>query len=290
MNYQISNKYISITVSDVGAELQSIVKEGQEYLWNGDAKYWPERSPLLFPFVGRFTNGKYLLGGKEYEMDIHGFARKLPYALVEKTKNTLIFELCDNEETYKMYPYHFELQVQYELVENTVEISYQVLNLSEDRMYFGIGGHPGFALPFEEGLDFSDYYLEFEGKSFPTRIGHTETCFLSGVDEAFELKEDKYLPLAHTMFDDDAIVLKNVSDKVTLKSDKGTRKVTVSYPKLPYLGLWHAPKTKAPYICIEPWTSLPSRQDIVEEFRYKYDLIRVDKAEMYTNAWSIKIE
>ena len=68
MNYQISNEYISITVSDLGAELQSIVKEGQEYLWNGDAKYWPERSPLLFPFVGRFTNGKYLLDGKEYEI------------------------------------------------------------------------------------------------------------------------------------------------------------------------------------------------------------------------------
>lgn len=25
------------------------------------------------------------------------------------------------------------------------------------------------------------------------------------------------------------------------------------------------PKTDAPYVCVEPWTSLPSRQDVVEE-------------------------
>ena len=92
------------------------------------------------------------------------------------------------------------------------------------------------------------------------------------------------------MFDDDAIVLQHVSDEVTLKSDKGSRQVTVSYPNLPFLGLWHAPKTEAPYICIEPWTSLPSRQDVVEEFRYKYDLIRLDAEDMYENTWSITIE
>lgn len=290
MNYQISNEKIQLTVSDVGAEMQSILKDDVEYLWNGDETYWNECSPLLFPYVGRFTNGKYLLDGNEYEMDIHGFARKLAYSLIEKTENQIIFELTDSEETYRMYPYHFQLRVGYTLCEDTIQITYQVVNLSDERMYFGIGGHPGFVLPFEEGLEFSDYYLEFGGKSFPTRIGHTKTCFLSGVNESFPLKEDKYLALSHDMFDDDAIVLQNMSDEVVLKSDKGERWVKVTYPNLPYLGLWHAPKTKAPYICIEPWTSLPSRQDVVEEFRYKYDLIRLDEGAEYTNTWSITVK
>ncbi len=91
------------------------------------------------------------------------------------------------------------------------------------------------------------------------------------------------------MFDDDAVVLKNVADSVTLKSDKGTHSVTLSYPNLPYLGLWHAPKTEAPYICIEPWSSLPSRQDIVEEFQYKSDLIRLEQDEDYQNDWKITL-
>ena len=290
MNYQISNEMITLTISDIGAEMQSVVRDGVEYLWNGDETYWNERSPILFPYVGRFTKGKYLLNGKEYEMDIHGFARKLLYNVVQKTENQILFELADSEETYQMYPYHFNLKIGYVLNKDCIEITYQVENRSDERMYFGIGGHPGFRLPLDEGLDFLDYYLEFGGKSFPTRIGHTETCFLSGINESFPLKEDKYLALSHDMFDDDAIVLQNMSDEVILKSDKGKRWVKVSYPNLPYLGLWHMPKSEAPYICIEPWTSLPSRQNIIEEFRYKYDLIRLDAGKEYTNTWSIMIK
>lgn len=51
--------------------------------------------------------------------------------------------------------------------------------------------------------------------------------------------------MRHDMFDDDAIVLRNMPGEVTLKSDKGTRSVTVSYPKMSYLGFWHVPKTKS---------------------------------------------
>lgn len=290
MKYQIANENLEITISNMGAEMVSLRKDGVEYLWNGDAMYWSDQSPVLFPFVGRFTDGKYLLNGKEYEMDIHGFARKYPYTVIDKTENFILFEMTDNEETYQMYPYHFSLQIGYELKDNKVEITYTVQNLSDETMYFGLGGHPGFKLPFEDGLDFTDYYLEFSGKSYPERVGHTPTCFLSGVNESFPLKADKVLPLKHTMFDDDAIVLQHVSDEVTLKADKGKRSVTVSYPNLPYLGLWHAPKTEAPYICIEPWTSLPSRQGVVEEFRYKYDLIRLEADGFYENTWSITVE
>ena len=86
MEYQIKNGSIQLIISDVGAELQSIKKDNTEYLWNGDERYWKERSPILFPYVGRFTEGKYLLNGKEYEMDIHGFARKLPYHVIFRKK------------------------------------------------------------------------------------------------------------------------------------------------------------------------------------------------------------
>ena len=72
MEHQISNQDIKAVISSVGAELQSVRKDGVEYLWNGDSRFWPERSPILFPYVGRFTEGKYLLNGKIYEMDIHG--------------------------------------------------------------------------------------------------------------------------------------------------------------------------------------------------------------------------
>lgn len=40
---------INFKLSNHGAELQSLQKDGKEYLWHGDAKYWGRRSPILFP-------------------------------------------------------------------------------------------------------------------------------------------------------------------------------------------------------------------------------------------------
>lgn len=289
MDYRISNNCLEAVISDLGAELQSVKKDGREYLWNGDPAYWKERSPLLFPYVGRLTEGRYLLDGKEYEMGIHGFAKRLPWYVAHREGDLITFELRDSEETYEMYPYHFILQVTYELQENEIVVTYRVSNRSYETMYFGIGGHPGFRVPLEEGLAFSDYYLEFSGTARPQRVGHTPACFLSGTDEEYPLENGRIIRLDHSMFDDDAVVLRNMADEVTLKSDRGKRQVTVSYPYMPYLGIWHRPETQAPYVCIEPWTSLPSRQDVVEELKYKSDLVRLPSGERYTNTWRMEI-
>lgn len=289
MDYVISDRYLRLVLSDRGAELLSVKKDGREYLWEGDPQYWGERSPLLFPYVGRLTEGKYRLGGSVYEMGIHGFARHRLYEVVCREEEKIIFELRDDAETYRMYPFHFILQVIYELQGEHIAVTYRVANCSQETMYFGIGGHPGFRMPLEEGLRFSDYYLEFSGEGCPERIGHTPACFLSGRDERFPLEDGRILRLSHEMFDDDAIVLRNMADAVTLKSDRSMRQVKVSYPDMPYLGIWHAPRTDAPYICIEPWTSLPSRQGIVEEFKYKSDLIRLAPGGQYVNTWGITI-
>ena len=287
MEYQIKNNQICVTISDMGAEMQSVKQGNTEYLWHGDAAYWKSRSPLLFPWVGKLTNGSYLLDGRQYAMKNHGFARNLTHTVIDQTEESITFELCDNETTYQIYPYHFILRVTYELKGNRISITYDVMNLSDDTMCFGIGGHPGFCLPFDKGLKFEDYYLEFDRACSPQRIGLTENGFLSGKDEQFPLVDNKRLGLSYGIFED-TIVLRHMADKVTLKSDKGNRKVTLSCPSFPYLGLWHAPD--APYLCIEPWASLPSRQDVIEELRCKSDLIRLGEGEEYTNEWSIEIE
>ena len=76
MIYTIENDSIRVQISDVGAELQSIVgkKDNTEYLWQGDAQYWSGRAYNLFPICGRLTDGKYTYQGKTYEMNLHGFA------------------------------------------------------------------------------------------------------------------------------------------------------------------------------------------------------------------------
>lgn len=93
--------------------------------------------------------------------------------------------------------------------------------------------------------------------------------------------------MRHELFDDDAIVLKGVPGQVTLSSPKGRRGVTLLAPDLPVYGFWHAPKTDAPYVCLEPWSSLPSRQDVVEDLEQQKDLIAVPAGETYRTTWSL---
>ena len=89
-------------------------------------------------------------------------------------------------------------------------------------MYFGIGGHPGFNIPMEEGLSFEDYELEFSRACEPQRILFSQECFVEG-KESYELFEGRRIPLRHNLFDEDAIVLEKTSGEVLLHSTKGKK-------------------------------------------------------------------
>ena len=104
------------------------------------------------------------------------------------------------------------------------------------------------------------------------------------------MDEGVRLPLHHDLFDDDAIVLVDMAKAVTLKSNQGNKSVRVEYPDMDYLGLWHWPKTDAPYICIEPWSSLPSRKDVVEDFASQPSLLSLEAGGSYQNEIIITME
>ena len=59
MEYVLKNGTLTATVESYGAELRSVVKDGAEYLWQGDPAYWAGRAPVLFPICGRLVEGKY---------------------------------------------------------------------------------------------------------------------------------------------------------------------------------------------------------------------------------------
>ena len=45
---------------------------------------------------------------------------------------------------------------------------------------------------------------------------------------------------------------------VTMRAPGKDKFLRLSFPDMKYLGVWHAPKTEAPYVCLEPWTSVPA--------------------------------
>jgi len=291
MNLQtIANCKLKVTISPISAELMSIQDNADtEYLWQGDPTYWSRRAFNIFPYIARLTEGSYYYEGKRYNMDIHGFLPKTEMAVESATEDSVTFFMRDSESTLKSYPFPFELRIGYTLIDNRINVSYDVLNTGKKRMFFGIGGHPGFNVPLDPELEFTDYYLEFAEKHKPLRIGFSDDCFVNGIDKKFTLEEDYRLPLRHGLFDDDAIILQDASHTVTLKSDKDSKAITVSYPDMPFIGFWHRPQTDAPYVCIEPWSSLPSRDSIVEDITEQPNLIGLDPGKRYSNVWSIEI-
>ena len=290
MILSIHNSQVKLEVDTLGAQMMTLTDaEGIQYLWEGDPKYWRKRAPNLFPFIGRLTDNSYSYRGTVYPMTIHGFASAQPFAVQTHTEDLLVLRLDSNEETLKLYPFAFAFLVHYRLVGAAVEITYQVQNRSTETMPFGVGGHPGFKVPMTEGEAFTDYVLEFSQCCRPDRIGFTPSVYLSGHDEAYPLEDGCRLALDHSLFDEDAIILKNMAREVKLYSKVSGRSITVTYPQMPYLGIWHMPHTDAPYVCIEPWTSLPSRQDVVEEFTCKSDLLQLAPGGDYQNVWRIAI-
>ena len=75
MNVTLSNNTISATIKSLGAELLSLEKDNQNYIWDIDEQYWNKTSPILFPIVGRLKNDTYTLNEKEFTLPRHGFAR-----------------------------------------------------------------------------------------------------------------------------------------------------------------------------------------------------------------------
>ena len=287
MKTVIQNSHLMVIADSLGGELQSIQdNEGTEYLWQRDVRYWDGIAPNLFPYIARLTKGTYLYRGKEYSMGIHGFVWNSQLELVEHHKESMLFRLTANKDTRKMYPFDFIFAIKYQLEENTLKITYKVENTGIDKMYFGIGGHPGFRVPMDEGCEFSDYTLEFGEKCFPRQIVFSEDCFVTEQRRDFLLDNNR-IYLQHTMFDHDAIVLERMAKMVRLYSENGSRHVRIEYPQMQYLGIWHAPKTEAPYICIEPWSSLPSRRGVIEDLETQNNLIGLEKGQIYSNTWSI---
>lgn len=290
MLYTLKNDKISLSVASLGAEMQSLLgADGIEYLWQGDPQFWSDRAPTLFPFIGRLTDNSYKYLGKTYPMGIHGFAAAQEFTAIEQTPERLVLELCNNEETEKSYPFRFLFQVVYALSGKTVTVTYRIENLDEKVMPFGIGGHPGFNVPLVAGESFCDYRLEFTTGCRPDRIGFTPAVYMSGVDTPCPLEDGRFIDLHHDLFDEDAIILKNAAREVTLRSRVSGRGVRVSYPDMPYIGFWTWPKKNSPYLCIEPWSSLPARQDVVEEFTCKSDLIQLCPGNTYKIAWTVTL-
>ena len=290
MIFTIFNEKLSVSVDSMGAQLRSVRgADGTEYLWQGDALYWADCSPVLFPYIARLYKNSYTYRGEAYNMSIHGFAAKCEFAAECVGVDSITLVLRESEDTLSQYPFRFELRITYRLSGSKLLVQNKVINKDTKLMPFAFGAHPGFNVPLDVGTSFEDYYLCFNEPCEPLRVGFTDELLISGEYHPYPLEDGRYIKLRHSLFDDDAIILRNMAKSVTLGCAKTNRSLTISFYGFDYFGIWHAPKTDAPYVCLEPWSSLPSRQEVVEELTEKADMLMLNAGEEFENQWSLSI-
>ncbi|WP_022763740.1 aldose 1-epimerase family protein [Butyrivibrio sp. XPD2006] len=251
--YSISNGTYNLTVSDHGAEITSLLKNGRQLMWQADPAFWGRTSPVLFPLVGNYWQKKSRFAGRTYEMGQHGFARDMDFSLLSQTGDELVFELRDNEATHEKYPFSFVLRLGYKLGTDGVEVIWEVENPTDGDIFFSIGGHPAF------NCDLSGDKLLFMKKGKRV-LGNIESKIISldgsGClsDNSKELSlNDGELALKPELFDEDALIIEDEqADMVAVINSAGEELVSVSFDA-PLFGVWSPAGKNAPFVCIEPW-------------------------------------
>lgn len=203
---QIKNSQITVEIADHGAELVSMKDaHGKEYLWQADPKYWGRHSPILFPIVGSLWNGVYHLGGKDYPLSRHGFARDMDFHLIAKGDEQVVFALYDSAETLKKYPFHFNLAVSYRLKDNRLHVVWHVENTDDKIIWFQVGGHPAFNVPDMKQGESLYGRLRFDNAEPIRRFLAEQGCLDRARHE--EVKTDKGVWAFDThSFDSDALI------------------------------------------------------------------------------------
>jgi len=285
----IQNNKLKATFNELGAELTSLInlKTEKEIIWEGNADFWGGQSPVLFPIIGALKNEQYIFKSQTYELPRHGFARRRIFTVKSSSENEVIFELKSDEESLKIYPFEFSLEIKYTLTENKLTVSYQVKNLSEKKMYFSLGAHPGFAIDTKNGLKYDDYEISFSNNE-KLEIHPLIDNLISNETQTIELK-NKMLSLSYELFSKDALVMTNMkSQELTLRNKKNSHKVIFTFSNFPYFGIWAA--KNADFVCLEPWQGIADLENHNQELTEKFGILKLGINEDWKANWAVEIE
>ena len=281
MNFSISNGNLVAIINSKGAELNSLKKNNTEYIWEGNSEFWGKHAPILFPIVGTLKENKYSFESNEYSLSRHGFARDLEFQVYESNKESITFSLKSSEETFKNYPFQFELRVSYTLSETNLEVNYQVFNQNDFEMPFSIGGHPAFALP----NNFENYCLKFDGDQIISSYFLKDDLLSDDFQEI--ILENNKLQLNYTLFKDDALIFKNLKSNSIEIVENDNPILKFTFDDFPNFGIWT--KENAPFICLEPWFGYSDTIDASGKITEKQGITILESNKNFSASFSIQI-
>jgi galactose mutarotase-like enzyme len=270
---QMSSADLRVEVNPLGAQL-SILRDrsGRDLLWDGDPAIWAGRAPILFPTVGEVAGGSYRSGSKSYRLGRHGFARGKLFDVVTAEATRATFRLKSDAATLEVYPFQFELDVQFQVSGPKLTLTASVRNLGSTNMPASVGFHPAFRWPLPFGQARAAHFIEFE-QAEPAPIRRLDATGLLAPEPHPTPVANKRLMLEDSLFQADVVIFdKFRSHKLTYGAQDGPH-LEVAYPDATYLGIWTKPG--APFVCIEPWRGITDPQGFTGDFTTKPGVFNV---------------
>lgn len=258
---EISNNQLAVTISPIGAEVQSIkdVNTQCEYLWHGDAQWWSGHSPILFPIVGGLWNGTCRVDGQELHISKHGFVRRASWRVVSVEAHKAVFEFVSTVGTFAIFPYAFRLTATYSLDDRKLRAEFCVENLGGSPFCFQLGGHPAIALPNWDDAQPLDGYLRLEGN--PTHVLRAgEQGCLEPDTFPVPLNADGLVPLTVDTFSHEALIFDNHQVSAATVLTPSGQPVARVESTAPVWLFWSPQGIHTPFVCLEPWYGLCDHQ------------------------------
>jgi galactose mutarotase-like enzyme len=238
-----------LVLARLGAEARAWRIGEVDLLWPGNSAIWREISPILFPVVGWLREGA-RVEGMRYGLGLHGFARRMTFAVERQMRDSIRFVARDDQTTRIVYPFVFALAVEYRLSEDTLEIALEVKNTGSKSMPYACGLHPGFNWPLgtakREGARVR--FAEAERPEVPV--------IAPGGLFSAEMRpiplDGRVLPLDDALFANEALCFLNAASRSLRFEQADGSGVEMTLDGFPHIALWSRPG--APFLSLEAWT------------------------------------
>ena len=270
MEYYLKSNELEVTISTLGAEMISVKYYSKERLWQNDNNTWSGHAPVLFPIAGKI---KVKIDGITYPLLQHGFARRREFEFVSRSDSKITFKLSSDEETLKLFPYHFDLYISYEINDSEIKLIYEVKNTGDNTMYYSLGTHTSFSL--DETID--NYNVIFD--SDKELINHLNDRDPSLTGDTIKMSDEGILDLSTEYIENaKTVIFKNLKSTCATLIHKSGRKIaSIEYDGFPYILFWHPLGSKM--VCMEPWHNILDYKDDDREFKDKDGIIKLEKNE-----------
>ncbi len=194
--------------------------------------------PILFPLCGNLVDNAYTYNGQSYTLKQHGFARELPWEVVDQVTDdrvSLTLSLTSNDHTRAVYPFDFQLFFTYTLDGNKLIAQQRYVNHSDVSMPFSAGFHPYFQV-----LDKTQLEVDIPANQLLDQPAKTTRSF-NGI---FDFEQDEI----DVAFNDLSRQSASVTDRA-----QGLRLTLTQSDEFSIMVFWTV-KGK-PFYCLEPWTA-----------------------------------